>query len=119
MSTCVCTHLERRALQTLYGQPEVAQQEGPGVDEVDAVHGHHHDAVPALEAPGQAVLDEERVREHKPMLLIPEEDWALAARTHLQEESQQPDIKREEKHVDWGIINGRFWLTYLWKAYTM
>jgi hypothetical protein len=30
MSLCVCTHLERRALQTLYGQPEVAQQEGPG-----------------------------------------------------------------------------------------
>ena len=68
----------------------MAQQEGPGVDEVDAVHGHHDDAVPPLEAPGQAVLDEERVREHKTMLLVPEEDGALAARAHLQGQSQTP-----------------------------
>jgi hypothetical protein len=62
----------------------VAQQEGPGVDEVDPVHGYHDDTVPPLKAPGQAVLDEERVREHKTMLLIPKEDRTLTTWTHLE-----------------------------------
>lgn len=95
MRVCVCLHLERSALQTLYGQSEVSQQEGPGVDEVDTVHGHQHDAVPPLEAPGQAVLDEERVREHKPVLLVPKEDRALAAWTHLQEERKHPKYRHK------------------------
>ena len=62
----------------------MAQQEGPGVDEVDPVHGYHDDTVPPLKAPGQAVLDEERVREHKTMLLIPKEDRTLTTWTHLE-----------------------------------
>ena len=61
----------------------MAQQERPRVDEVDPVHGHHDDAVPALETPGQTVLDEEGVREHEAVLLIPEEDGSLSAWTHL------------------------------------
>lgn len=61
----------------------MAQQERPGVDEVDSVHGHYNDAVPALEATRQAVFDEERVREHKAMLLISKEDGSFSTWTHL------------------------------------
>ena len=79
-------NLERGALQALDGQPQVSQQEGPGVDEVDPVHGHHHDAVPALETPRQAVFDEERVGEHKAVLLVAKKYRAFPAWTHLPRE---------------------------------
>lgn len=61
----------------------MAQQERPGVDEVDPVHGYDNNAVPALEATRQAVFDEEGVREHKAMLLIPKKDGSLSTRAHL------------------------------------
>lgn len=76
-------HLECLALQLVNDPTDLPQQEGPGVNEVNAVHHDGDDAVPALEAPGQAVLDEEGMAEHKAMLFISEEDWAFAARTDL------------------------------------
>lgn len=76
-------YLECCTLQTLDGDFEVAQQERPRVDEVDPVHGHYNDAVPALEATRQAVFDKERVREDKAMLLIPKKDRSFSTWTHL------------------------------------
>lgn len=76
-------YLECCALQTLDSDSEVAQQERPGVDEVDSVHGHYNDAVPTLKATSQAVFDEECVWEHKAMLLIPKEDGSFSTWTHL------------------------------------
>lgn len=92
-------HLQCCALQTLYGESEVAQQERPGVDEVDPVHGYHDDAVPALEAPGQAVFDEEGVREHKAMLLIPKEDGTLTAGTHLTAEAAYTGLSNHTEEL--------------------
>lgn len=83
-------HLERLALELVDDPTDLAQQERPGVDEVDAVHHDGNDAVPALEAPGQAVFDEERVAEHEAMLLIPKEDGALAARADLGHKDSAP-----------------------------
>lgn len=83
-------HLERLALELVNDPADLAQQEGPGVDEVDAVHHDGNDAVPALEAPGQAVLDEERVAEHEAMLLVPKEDGALAAGADLGHKDSAP-----------------------------
>lgn len=76
-------YLECWALQTLDDDFEVAQQERPGVDEVDPVHGHYNDTVPALKATCQTVFNKERVWEHKAMLLIPKEDGSFSTRTHL------------------------------------
>lgn len=76
-------HLECLALEFIDDSSDLPKQEGPGVDKVDAVHHDGDDAVPALEAPGQAVFDEESVAEHEPMLLIPKEDGAFAARADL------------------------------------
>lgn len=67
----------------------MAQQEGPGVDEVDSVHGNHDNAIPALEAPCQAVFDEESVREHKAMLFVAKEDGPLSSRADLQGRMEQ------------------------------
>ncbi len=64
----------------------MAQQEWPGVDEVDPIHGYHDNAVPALEAPCQAVFDEKRMRENESVLFISEEDGPLSTRTNLQEQ---------------------------------
>lgn len=83
-------HLERLALELVDDPTDLAQQEGPGVDEVDTVHHDGNDAVPALEAPGQAVLDEECVTEHEAMLLVPKEDGALAARADLEHKDSAP-----------------------------
>lgn len=76
-------HLERLALQLINDPSDLPKQEGPGVDEVNPVHHDGDDAVPALEAPGQAVLDEESVAEHETMLLVPKEDGAFSARADL------------------------------------
>lgn len=77
-------HLECLALELINDPADLPQQEGPGVDEVDPVHHDGNDTVPALEAPRQAVFDEERVAEHEPMLLVPKEDGAFTARAHLE-----------------------------------
>lgn len=82
-------HLQRFPLQLIDNPPDLAQEEGPGVYEVNAVHHDGDDAVPALEAPGQAVLDEEGVAEDEPVLLVPEEDGAFTARTHLAGEGER------------------------------
>lgn len=76
-------HLEGLALELTDDATDLPQQEGPGVDEVDAIHHDGNDAVPALEASGQAVFDEEGVAEHKAMLFITKEDRAFATRAHL------------------------------------
>lgn len=76
-------YLECSALQTLYCKFKVAQQERPGVDKVDPVHGYHDNTIPTLEAPGQTVFDKEGVWEHKSMLLISKENRSFTARTHL------------------------------------
>lgn len=78
-------HLECLALELINDPADLPQQEGPGVDEVDPVHHDGNDTVPALEAPRQAVFDEERVAEHEPMLLVPKEDGAFTARAHLEQ----------------------------------
>lgn len=70
-------------MQLVDDSADLPQQERPGVDEVDAVHHDGDDAVPALETAGQAVLDEERVAEDEPVLLIAKEDGALPPGTHL------------------------------------
>lgn len=76
-------HLESLALELIDDPSDLPEKEGPGVDEVDPVHHDDNDAVPALEAPGQAVFDEEGVAEHEPMLLIPKEDRAFSTRANL------------------------------------
>lgn len=76
-------HLEGLALELTDDPTDLPQQEGPGVDEVDSIHHDGDDAVPALEASGQAVFDEEGVAEHKAVLFIAKEDRAFATRAHL------------------------------------
>lgn len=76
-------HLECFALKFVNDPSDLSKQEGPGVDEVNPVHHDGDDAVPALEAPGQAVFDEESVAEHETMLLISKEDGAFTARADL------------------------------------
>lgn len=95
-------HLERLALELVDDPTDLAQQEGPGVDEVDAVHHDGNDAVPALEAPGQAVFDEERVAEHEAMLLVPKEDGALAARADLT--AQAPHAGLTDDAEELGVV---------------
>jgi hypothetical protein len=70
-------------LELINDPSNLPQQEGPGVNEVDPVHHDGDDAVPALEAPGQAIFDEEGVAEHKTMLLVPKENGAFTARAYL------------------------------------
>lgn len=90
-STCTPTgqsprfkhHLEGLALELTDDPTDLPQQEGPRIDEVDSVHHDGNDAVPALEASGQAVFDEEGVAEHKAMLLITKEDGAFTTRAYL------------------------------------
>lgn len=60
MSMCL-PYLEGCALQALYSESKMAQQERPGVDKVDPVHCYHDNTVPSLEAPGEAVFDKEGV----------------------------------------------------------
>lgn len=76
-------HLEGLALELTDDSADLPQQEGPRVDEVDSIHHDGDDAVPALEASGQAVFDEEGVAEHKAMLLITKEDGAFTTRAYL------------------------------------
>lgn len=67
----------------MYCELEVTEQERPGVDKVDPVHGHQNYTVPSLKTAGQAVFDKEGVWEHKSMLLIAKKNGPLTARTHL------------------------------------
>lgn len=82
-------HLEGLGLELTDDAADPPQQEGPGVDEVDPIHHDGDDAVPALEASGQAVFDEEGVAEHKAVLLITKEDGAFTTRAYLT--AQAPD----------------------------
>lgn len=76
-------YLEGLPLELINDPSDLSKKEGPGIDEVNPVHHDGNDAVPALEAPGQAVFNEEGMAEHKTVLLIPKEDGPFTARAHL------------------------------------
>lgn len=95
-------HLKCLALEFINDPSDLAQQEGPGVDEVNAVHHDGNDAVPALEAPGQAIFDEKGVAEHKAMLLIPKEDGAFPAGADLT--AQAPHTGLADNAEELGVV---------------
>lgn len=87
-------------MKLIYDPSDLGQQEGPGVDQVDPVHHDDDDTVPALEPPGETVLDEERVTEDKPVLLIPKEDGTFPARADLDDGNTPRNIQRgAEQHT--------------------
>ena len=65
---------------------KVGDEEGPGVEEKDAVHHDYDNAVPSLEASGVAVFNEEGVAQNITMVFITEENRSLETLADLNEE---------------------------------
>ena len=70
----------------------LGDEEGPAVDEVDAVQHHQDQAVPVLEATRLGVFEEEGVTEDVAATLVPEHGRTLPAGADLAAETPDAGV---------------------------